>query len=89
MLDINNGSRFVTYVIEAAAGTGSVVLNGAAARLVEIGDKVIILSYCAVRDSELSGFRQHLVFVDENNTVQKQSIDSLLSESENENCKEY
>jgi len=80
VLDINNGSRFVTYVIEAAAGIGAVVLNGAAARLVEIGDKVIILSYCAVDESELPSFRQNLVFVDENNVVREQSVHSSLSD---------
>ena len=56
------------------------MLNGAAARLVEVGDKVIILSYCAVGESELPGFRQNLVFVDEENNVREQSVHSSLSD---------
>ena len=80
VLDIDNGSRFITYVIEAAAGTKAVVLNGAAARLAAVGDKVIILSYCAVDESELPGFRQNLVFVDEENNVREQSVHSSLSD---------
>ncbi len=85
VLDINNGSRFVTYVIESPAGTRDVVLNGAAARLVEVGDKVIILSYCAVNESELPAFRQKLVYVDEDNVLQKRSTDSASTRDEDGN----
>lgn len=45
VLNLNNGSRLVTYVIEAPAGSGTVMLNGPAARLGEVGDQVIILAY--------------------------------------------
>jgi aspartate 1-decarboxylase len=76
VLNINNGSRFITYVIEAAAGTRAVVLNGAAARLAAVSDKVIILSYCAVAESELPSFRPRIVFVDEQNNVLERCVDS-------------
>jgi len=48
VLNINNGQRFVTYAIAAPRGSGTVLLNGPAARLGTIGDKVIIISYCQV-----------------------------------------
>jgi aspartate 1-decarboxylase len=53
VVDINNGARFETYVIQGAAGRGDVVLNGAAARLVQPGDKVIIMSYASYDAAEL------------------------------------
>ncbi len=65
VLDINNGSRFTTYAIEG--GPGEICINGAAARLVSLGDLVIILSYCHVNDEEARNFRPKLVFVDANN----------------------
>ena len=82
VLNINNGSRFITYVIEAAAGTKAVVLNGAAARLAAVGDMVIILSYCAVAESELPSFSPSIVFVDEqNNMLERYSDLSARRES--------
>ena len=48
VLNINNGQRFVTYAIAAPQGSGTVLLNGPAARLGTVGDKVIIISYCQV-----------------------------------------
>ena len=54
MLDIDNGARFETYVIPG--GPGEVCLNGAAARLVQPGDKVIIITYADYEDAELDGF---------------------------------
>jgi aspartate 1-decarboxylase len=69
VLNINNGSRFITYVIEAEAGTNAMVLNGAAARLAAVGDKVIVVSYCSLPDSEVLGFSPKIVLVDEKNNV--------------------
>jgi len=80
VLNINNGSRFVTYVIEAAAGTKAVVLNGAAARLAAVGDKVIILSYCSLSESELPSFSPSIVLVDEQNNMLEQRIDPSAKE---------
>ena len=53
VLNVNNGARLVTYVIEAAAGSGTMMLNGPAARLGVCGDKVVVLSYCACTEQEL------------------------------------
>ena len=65
VLDINNGSRFTTYAIEG--GPGEICINGAAARLVSVGDLVIILSYCHLNDEEARNCRPTLVHVDANN----------------------
>lgn len=69
VLDINNGARFETYVIEGPRGRGDICLNGAAARLVAKGDLVIIVSYCNVKEDEVAQHRPVLVFVDEKNRI--------------------
>jgi aspartate 1-decarboxylase len=69
VVNINNGARFETYVITGERGSGQVVLNGAAARLVQRGDKVIIMSYAAYDEAELDGFQPRLVFVDDANGI--------------------
>ena len=71
VLDINNGARFITYVIAGDRGTGDILLNGAAARLGQIGDQVIILSYGQVSTPEAEKFEAMVVFVDENNILRK------------------
>jgi aspartate 1-decarboxylase len=76
VLDVDNGARLVTYVIEGDAGAGDVILNGAAARLATVGDKVIILSYCSVDESELPGFSPTMVLVDEQNNILQQCVNS-------------
>lgn len=65
VLDIDNGSRLVTYAI--AGGPGDVVLNGAAARLVHPGDKVIVLSYAVYDEAELEDYAPRIVHVDAQN----------------------
>jgi len=69
VVNINNGARFETYTMAGAPGSGAVVLNGAAARLVQPGDKVIIISYASYDDAELVDYRPRLVFVDEANRI--------------------
>lgn len=69
VVNVNNGLRLETYVIPGRAGSGEVVLNGAAARWGEVGDMVIILAYAQVEEGELEGFRPKVVFVDEQNRV--------------------
>jgi aspartate 1-decarboxylase len=69
VVNINNGARFETYVITGSPGSGDVVLNGAAARLVQPGDKVIIMSYSGYEAGELEGFAPRIVFVDEANRI--------------------
>jgi len=53
--DVNNGARFETYVIKGKAGSGTITLNGAAARLVEVGDKIIIMSFGLFNENEYKG----------------------------------
>jgi aspartate 1-decarboxylase len=71
VLDINNGSRLTTYAIEGERGSGVVCLNGAAARLVDPGDLVIILAYDQVPESEVPDYKPTLVYVDSANRVQR------------------
>jgi aspartate 1-decarboxylase len=65
VLDIDNGARFVTYAI--LGGPGDCQLNGAAARLVHEGDKVIVITYADYEDAELDGFEPKVVHVDADN----------------------
>jgi aspartate 1-decarboxylase len=65
--NINNGARLETYVIEGPAGSGEVALNGAAARLAEVGDTIIIIAYGQVDRDEAAGFKPTIVHVDSNN----------------------
>jgi aspartate 1-decarboxylase len=67
VLDIDNGQRFETYTI--VGGAGEICVNGAAARLVQPGDRVIILSYVDVEDSELAAHRPTVVHVTEKNEI--------------------
>ena len=69
VLDIDNGARLTTYVI--LGGPGEICLNGAAARLVHKGDRVIIVSYAQLDESEADEFRPQIVLVDEDNRVTK------------------
>ena len=64
VVDVNNGSRFETYIIEGQRGSGEVVLNGAAARLVQKGDKVIIIAYAEMEEVEARNFEPKIVQVD-------------------------
>ena len=67
VLNVNNGNRFETYVIEG--NPGEVCLNGAAARLAVPGDKVIIIAYAAVDENEIKGLMPKIVLVDERNRI--------------------
>ncbi len=69
VLNINNGERLITYVIEAPAGSGTVMLNGAAARLGMKGDLVIILSYCSIDDATARQYTPKVVRVDGQNRL--------------------
>jgi aspartate 1-decarboxylase len=71
VLNINNGKRFNTYVIKGQKGDGGICLNGAAARLVMVGDRIIILSYGSYDENELKNFKPKIVHVDENNKICK------------------
>jgi aspartate 1-decarboxylase len=65
----NNGARLETYVIPGPRGTGTICLNGAAARLVQPGDTVIIISYALVEDKELDQFKSKVAILGENNQI--------------------
>jgi len=67
--DVTNGSRFATYAIPAQAGSGRVCINGAAARLAQPGDLIIIASFGVLDENELKKHSPRLVFVDEKNRV--------------------
>lgn len=68
--DIDNGNRFVTYVIEGTAGSGAVCVNGAAARLVTTGDRIIVIAYAHFTPEEASRHRPRVVLVNEKNAIQ-------------------
>lgn len=67
--DINNGKRFETYVIKGERGSGTICVNGAAARLVSRGDLVIIASYFNVDEAEAAEHKPKLIYVDEENSI--------------------
>ena len=74
VLNVNNGSRLVTYVIEAPAGSGTMLLNGPAARMAVRGDPVVILSYSAMSDDEARAWQPIVVLVDaQNRPVEKKA----------------
>jgi len=74
VLDINNGERFTTYVIPAPAGSGTIGINGAAARLAQKGDLVIIVAYARMEEAEAKGFTPRVVLVDGNNRPQAPTL---------------
>jgi aspartate 1-decarboxylase len=67
ILDIDNGARFETYAMKGEPGSGAVVLNGAAARLVQPGDRVIVITYAAYDEAELATYAPRIVHVDDRN----------------------
>lgn len=71
--DCNNGNRLETYVIAGEPGSGVICLNGAAAHLVTVGDKVIIMNYCQMTPEEFADpeHAPHVVFVDDNNKISR------------------
>ncbi|MEX1030610.1 MAG: aspartate 1-decarboxylase [Paenibacillaceae bacterium] len=69
IVDNNNGSRFETYVIPGPRGSGVICLNGAAARLVQPGDKIIIISYGMMTSEEARNYKPLIAILDDNNKV--------------------
>ena len=64
VVNIDNGERFVTYAIEGRRGSGVICLNGAAARLAHVGDRVIIMAYCQMNEKEAKTFKPKVVIMD-------------------------
>ena len=69
VLDNNNGERFETYVIKGERGSGCICLNGAAARRVQVGDEVIIISYALMDVDEARSFKPYVVFPKPGNSL--------------------
>jgi aspartate 1-decarboxylase len=69
IVDVTNGNRLTTYVIEGEAGSGQICINGAAAHLVEPGDIAIIIGYAQMDDAEARTFVPRVVFVDHRNRI--------------------
>jgi aspartate 1-decarboxylase len=63
VLDVENGQRFTTYALTGARGSGAVELNGPAARLVNVGDRIMVLSYCLLTPEEITEHRPRVVSV--------------------------
>ncbi|MBS4016045.1 MAG: aspartate 1-decarboxylase [Candidatus Latescibacteria bacterium] len=69
IVNVNTGARFETYVMKGERNSGAIVLNGGAARLGEIGDEIIIISYAAVETISARSFEPKKVFVDKDNHI--------------------
>jgi aspartate 1-decarboxylase len=74
VLNINNGERFTTYAIPAAAGSGTIGVNGPAARLAQKGDLVIIVAYARMEEAEAKSFQPRVLLVDANNKPQAPAL---------------
>ncbi|MEU6152186.1 aspartate 1-decarboxylase [Actinosynnema sp. NPDC047251] len=79
VVDLNNGSRFSTYVIKGPAGSGIIGVNGPSTRLVQVGDVVIIIAYCMVTEEEADELVPRVVFVDEKNVVLGSGADAAAA----------
>lgn len=79
IVDVDNGARLETYVIAGARGRGDICLNGAAARLVSPGDKVILISYADFEDAELDTYAPTIVHVDTANGVVDEATAQALA----------
>lgn len=67
--NINNGARFETYTLEGPAGSGMICINGAAARLAQPGDKIIVITYCWLDADEARSYKPTVVMVDDHNHI--------------------
>jgi len=74
VLNLNNAQRLITYIIEAPAGSGTVLLNGPAARLGLKGDQVVIIAYCAISEEEARCFKSRVVLVNQQNQVVNRQV---------------
>ena len=71
IVDVENGNRFETYTIAGEPGSGMICLNGAAARMVQVKDHIIIMSYCDMTPDEAFSHKPKVDFVDEENQIKK------------------
>jgi aspartate 1-decarboxylase len=71
IVDVNNGERFETYVIPGKRDSGVICVNGAAARLVQPGDNVIIIAYAQMEEDEAKKYKPAVVFMNDDNTIKE------------------
>ncbi|MBP1917858.1 aspartate 1-decarboxylase [Youngiibacter multivorans] len=69
IVNLHNGERFETYTIKGDAGSGVICINGAAARLVQVGDKVIIIAYALMNEEEAKSFLPNVLVLDDKNRI--------------------
>jgi aspartate 1-decarboxylase len=69
IVNLHNGERFETYTIKGDAGSGVICINGAAARLVQVGDKVIIIAYALMNEAEAKSFLPNVLVLDDKNRI--------------------
>ena len=69
IVNINNGERLETYIIKGERGSGQICLNGPAARKAQVGDIVIVISYCSINQEEAKSHKPVVIFPDENNRL--------------------
>lgn len=79
VLDIDNGNRFETYAIAGVRGSGDCCLNGAAARLVSSGDRVIVITYADYDEAELAAYQPRVVHVDTANRIVDEATAAALA----------
>ncbi len=79
VVNLNNGSRVETYVIEGKAGSGVICMNGPAARWAQVGDIIIIISYCLVENEQAKVHKQTTVYVDDKNRLIKRKVNAKKS----------
>jgi aspartate 1-decarboxylase len=82
VVDIDNGARLETYAIAGVRGSGDLCLNGAAARLVQPGDRVIVISYADYDDAEMDGYAPRVVHVDTSNRQVDEVTAELLASAQ-------
>ena len=69
--NVDNGERFTTYIIQAEAGSGTISMNGAAARRVQVGDRIIIATYGQFNEAEMAEHKPKLVYLNKDNSVDR------------------
>lgn len=82
VVSLDTGERLETYVIEGGRGSGKICLNGAAAKVMSKGEKIIIMSFCLLTEKQAKEFKPKIVHVDEDNNIVK----DILTSKNNEEC---
>jgi aspartate 1-decarboxylase len=82
IVNLNNGERFETYTIKGEPDSGIICINGAAARLVQVGDKVIIIAYALMDENEAKTFQPNVLVLDEKNSVVRVKHEELHGTTE-------